>query len=166
MGCRTPQSFFGSGSNSLRNHKIFWSDHGLRHSMKPPRAYARGIFHFFGEIRRSTLLAYSAEAAASAAKAGRSSPCGPKPSGDGSSFGLRRPKSATADEGRRVRPRLPGGGQASHSSTALAYSAEVASATKAGRPWSSAKADKIFPLYLNFYDPVSLEFSLYRVKAD
>ncbi|MCH7913023.1 MAG: hypothetical protein IH856_08305 [Deltaproteobacteria bacterium] len=40
--------------------------------MKPPRAYARGILHFFGAIRRSTLLAYSAEAAASAAKAGRS----------------------------------------------------------------------------------------------
>ncbi len=53
--------------------------------MKPPRAYARGILaysaevasatkagHFFGGIRRSTLLAYSAEAAASAAKAGRS----------------------------------------------------------------------------------------------
>jgi len=39
--------------------------------MKPPRAYARGILHFFGEIRRSTLLAYSAEAAASATKAGR-----------------------------------------------------------------------------------------------
>jgi hypothetical protein len=61
--------------------------------MKPPRAYARGIVNFFGGIRRSTLLAYSAEAAASAAKAGRSA-----------SFGLRRPKSATADEGRRVRP--------------------------------------------------------------
>ncbi len=40
--------------------------------MKPPRAYARGILHFFGAIRRSTLLAYSAEAAASAGKAGRS----------------------------------------------------------------------------------------------
>ena len=36
--------------------------------MKPPRAY----IHFFGGIRRSTPLAYSAEAAASAAKAGRS----------------------------------------------------------------------------------------------
>ncbi len=48
--------------------------------MKPPRAYARGILHFFGAIRRSTLLAYSAEAAASAAKAGRSP-----------SFGLCRP---------------------------------------------------------------------------
>ena len=24
--------------------------------MKPPRAYARGIIHFFGGIRRSTLL--------------------------------------------------------------------------------------------------------------
>ena len=24
--------------------------------MKPPRAYARDILHFFGEIRRSTLL--------------------------------------------------------------------------------------------------------------
>ena len=34
-----------------------------------------------------TLLAYSAEAVVSAAKAGRSSPCGPKPSGDGSSYG-------------------------------------------------------------------------------
>ena len=28
----------------------------LRVSMKPPRAYARRILHFFGEIRRSTLL--------------------------------------------------------------------------------------------------------------
>ncbi len=41
--------------------------------MKPPRAYACGILHFFGGIRRSTYLAYSAEAAASAAKAGRHS---------------------------------------------------------------------------------------------
>jgi len=49
-------------------------------NMKPPRAYARGVLHFFGAIRQSTLLAYSAEAAASAAKAGRSP-----------SFGLRRP---------------------------------------------------------------------------
>jgi len=48
--------------------------------MKPPRVYTRGILPFFSGIRRSTLLAYSAEAAASAAKAGRSS-----------SFGLRRP---------------------------------------------------------------------------
>jgi len=47
---------------------------------KPPRAYARGILHFFGAIRRSTFLAYSAEAVSSAAKAGRSP-----------SFGLRRP---------------------------------------------------------------------------
>ncbi len=50
--------------------------------MKPPRAYARGILHFFGGIRRSTLLrsssfggsalriAHSAVAAATAAKAG------------------------------------------------------------------------------------------------
>jgi hypothetical protein len=37
--------------------------------MKPPRVYTRGILHFFGGIHRSTLLAYSAEAAASAAKA-------------------------------------------------------------------------------------------------
>ncbi len=44
--------------------------------MKPPRADAWGILHFFGGIRRSTLLAYSAEAAASAAKAGRSSSFG------------------------------------------------------------------------------------------
>ena len=53
--------------------------------MKPPRAYARGILHFFvfGEIRRSTLLAYSAEAAASAAKAGRSPSFGPSPEGYG-----------------------------------------------------------------------------------
>ena len=29
--------------------------------MKPPWAYARGILHFFGAIRRSTLLAYSAD---------------------------------------------------------------------------------------------------------
>ena len=47
--------------------------------MKPPRAYARGILHFFGAIRRSTLLAYSAEAAASAAKAGRSPSFGGSP---------------------------------------------------------------------------------------
>ncbi len=47
--------------------------------MKPPRAYARGILHFFGPIRRSTLLAYSAEAAASAAKAGRSPSFGGSP---------------------------------------------------------------------------------------
>jgi len=40
--------------------------------MKPPRAYAGGILYFFGAIRQSTLLGYSAEAAASAAKAGRS----------------------------------------------------------------------------------------------
>ncbi len=52
----------------------------IERNMKPPRAYARGILHFFSAIRRSTLLAYSAEAAASAAKAGRSP-----------SFGLRRP---------------------------------------------------------------------------
>ena len=44
--------------------------------MKPPRAHARGILHFFGGIRRSTRLAYSAEAAASAAKAGRQGYCG------------------------------------------------------------------------------------------
>ncbi len=49
-------------------------------NMKPPRAYARGILHFFDAIRRSTVLAYSAEAASSAAKAGRSP-----------SFGLRQP---------------------------------------------------------------------------
>jgi len=48
--------------------------------MKPPRVYTRSILPFFGGIRRSTLLAYSAEAGASAAKAGRSS-----------SFGLRQP---------------------------------------------------------------------------
>ncbi len=41
--------------------------------MKPPRVYTRGILPFFGGIRRSTLLAYSAEAAA---KAGRSSSFG------------------------------------------------------------------------------------------
>ncbi len=38
--------------------------------MKPPRLYSSGILHFFSGIRRSTYLAYSAEAA-SAAKAGR-----------------------------------------------------------------------------------------------
>ncbi len=41
--------------------------------MKPPRDNTHGILHFFGGIRRSTLLAYSAEAAAPAAKAGHSS---------------------------------------------------------------------------------------------
>ena len=61
--------------------------------MKPPRAYANGIFHFFGGFRRSTLLAYPAEAAASAPKAGRSL-----------GFNLRQQKSAMADEGRRIRP--------------------------------------------------------------
>ena len=30
--------------------------HSSALKMKPPRAYARGILHFFGEIRRSTLL--------------------------------------------------------------------------------------------------------------
>ena len=44
--------------------------------MKPPRVYTRGILPFFGGIRRSTLVAYSAEAAASAAKAGRSANIG------------------------------------------------------------------------------------------
>jgi len=29
---------------------------GVPSAMKPPRAHARGILHFFGEIRRSTLL--------------------------------------------------------------------------------------------------------------
>ncbi len=72
-------------------------------NMKPPRAYARGILHFFGAIRRSTLLR---------------SP----------SFGLRRPKSAMADEGRRV--------PLAHSSMDL-------------RPWSSAKADKKTPKKLD-----------------
>ncbi|MCZ6562652.1 MAG: hypothetical protein O6948_07005 [Deltaproteobacteria bacterium] len=37
--------------------------------MKPPRAYAGGILYLFGAIRRSTLLGYSAEAAAKAGRA-------------------------------------------------------------------------------------------------
>ena len=44
--------------------------------MKPPPPYGGGILHFFSGIPRSTLLAYSAEAAASAAKAGRSTSLG------------------------------------------------------------------------------------------
>ena len=40
--------------------------------MKPPRVYTRGDLIFFGGIRRSTLLAFPAEAASSAAKAGGS----------------------------------------------------------------------------------------------
>ncbi len=44
--------------------------------MKPPRIYPRGFLPFIGGIRRSTLLAYSVEAAASAAKAGRSANIG------------------------------------------------------------------------------------------
>ena len=58
--------------------------------MKPPWVYTRGILHFVGRIRRSTYLAYSAEAAASAAKAGRHSGYGrsvmciyPRPDGRG-----------------------------------------------------------------------------------
>jgi hypothetical protein len=41
------------------------------------------FFLIFGGIRRSTLLAYFAEAAALAAKAGRSLSCGPSPEGFG-----------------------------------------------------------------------------------
>jgi len=60
--------------------------------MKPPRVYTRGLLPFFGGIRRSTLLAYSAEAAASAAKADK--------------------KLTTEDLSRKLAPAEKGGGPA------------------------------------------------------
>ncbi len=86
--------------------------------MKPPRAYARGILHFFGAIRRSTLLRL---------------PCGV---GSHSEALV-----STVVSTPRGEPSFGGSPLRIHPWT---YPAFVAGGYSGGvgRPWSSAKADK------------------------